>query len=59
MENKDSNLLRNILLIVGAVTAVAAIAYAVYCFFFEDEFDDFDEDFYFDDEDIEDLLEDN
>ena len=43
MENKNSefNVIKTILIIVGAVTAVAAIAYAVYRFFFEDEFDAF------------------
>ena len=49
------------LAIVGAIAAVAAIAYAVYCFFtpdyledFEDDFDDdFEDDFFEDEEDEE------
>lgn len=48
------------LAIVGAIAAVAAIAYAVYCFFtpdyledFEDDFeDDFDDDFFNDAEQV-------
>ena len=47
-----------ILVIVGAIAAVAGIAYAVYCFFtpdyledFEDDFDDdFDDDFFSEDD---------
>ena len=35
----------------------AGIAYAVYRFFICDDYDEFDEDFYFDDDDIADLLE--
>ena len=59
MEQKeDSKLLRNIVLIIGAITAVAGIAYGVYRFFIEDDYDEFDEDFYFDDDDIADLLDD-
>lgn len=49
-----------ILAIVGAVTAIAAIAYAVYRFFTPDYLEDFEEDFeddfeddYFEDEEIE------
>ena len=50
-----------ILALVGAVAAVAGIAYAVYCFFtpdyledFEDDFDDddFDDDFFDDDDQV-------
>ena len=48
------------LAIVGAITAVAGIAYAVYCFFtpdyledFEDDFeDDFDDDFFNDEDQV-------
>lgn len=57
-EPKKDNTLLWILAIVGAVTAVAAIAYGVYRFFtpdyledFEDDFDDdFDDDFFDDEE---------
>lgn len=49
------------LAIVGAVAAVAAIAYAVYCFFtpdyledFEEDFeDDFDEDFFKEEDEVQ------
>ena len=49
-----------ILAIVGAVAGIAAIAYAVYCFFtpdyledFEEDFeDDFDDDFFNDDDQV-------
>lgn len=58
-EKKESNPLVWALAIIGAVAAVAAIAYAVYYFFvpdyledFEDDFDDdFDDDFFEDEED--------
>ena len=56
MQKDDSKLLRNILLVVGAIAAIGAIAYGVYRFFIEDDYDEFDEDFYFDDDDIADLL---
>lgn len=59
-EDKKKNCLLWVLAIIGAVAAVAGIAYAVYRFFtpdylddFEDDFDDdFDDDF-FEDEDAE------
>lgn len=56
MEKKECNVLKGILIALGAVAFVAGIAYAVYCYFIDDEFDEFDDEFYFDDEDIEDLL---
>ena len=59
-EEKKSSIVMWILMIVGAVLAVAGIAYAVYRFFTPDYLDDFDEDFdddfeddYFDDEEEE------
>ena len=59
-EDKKKNCIVWVLAIIGAVAAVAGIAYAVYRFFtpdylddFEDDFDDdFDDDF-FEDEDAE------
>lgn len=59
-EDKKTNCILWVLAIIGAVAAVAGIAYAVYRFFtpdylddFEDDFDDdFDDDF-FEDEDAE------
>lgn len=59
-EDKKQNCILWVLAIIGAVAAVAGIAYAVYRFFtpdylddFEDDFDDdFDDDF-FEDEDAE------
>ena len=59
-EDKKKNCILWVLAIIGAVAAVAGIAYAVYRFFtpdylddFEDDFDDdFDDDF-FEDEDAE------
>ena len=57
-EEKPKNVLVWVLAIVGAVAAVAGIAYAVYCFLTPDYLEDFDEDFdddydddFFDDED--------
>ena len=61
-DNKNKNNLLWILAIIGAVVAIAGIAYAVYRFFtpdyLEDFDDDFDEDFddYFEDEDLDDLV---
>ncbi|MCD8225575.1 MAG: DUF4366 domain-containing protein [Clostridiales bacterium] len=60
-EEKRKTALLWALAIIGAVAAVAGIAYAVYRFFtpdyledFEDDFDDdFDDDFFEDDEDAE------
>jgi len=59
-ENSQSRTVLWVLAIVGAVPAVAAIAYAVYCFFtpdyledFEEDFeDDFDDDFFNDDDQV-------
>ena len=50
-EVKKQNVIMWILIIAGAVVAVAGIAYAVYRFFTPDYLEDFDEDF---DEDFED-----
>lgn len=50
-EEKKQNVLMWIFIIVGAVIAVAGIAYAVYRFFTPDYLEDFDEDF---DDDFED-----
>ena len=60
-EEKTSKKIVIALAIIGAVTAVAAIAYAVYSYMtpdylddFEDEFDDdFDDDIYDDDDDTD------
>ena len=59
-EEKKQNAVMWILIIIGAVIAVAGIAYAVYRFFTPDYLEDFDEDFdddfeddFFDDEDEE------
>lgn len=62
-EEKNKNTVLWVLAIIGAVTAVAGIAYAVYRYLtpdyledFEDDFeDDFDDDFddYFEEEDLE------
>ena len=59
-EDKKKNCILWVLAIIGAVAAVAGIAYAVYRFFTPDYLDDFDDDLdddfdnYFDDEDEED-----
>ena len=57
-EDKKKNCILWVLAIIGAVAAVAGIAYAVYRFFtpdylddFEDDFDDLDEDDFSDDDD--------
>ena len=50
-EEKKQNALMWVLIVVGAVIAVAGIAYAVYRFFTPDYLEDFDEDF---DDDFED-----
>ena len=50
-EEKKQNALIWVLIIIGAVIAVAGIAYAVYRFFTPDYLEDFDEDF---DDDFED-----
>ncbi len=59
-EDKKKNCILWVLAIIGAVAAVAGIAYAVYRFFtpdylddFEDDFDDDFEDDFFEDEDAE------
>lgn len=44
-EEKKQNAVMWILIIIGAVVAVAGIAYAVYRFFTPDYLEDFDEDF--------------
>jgi len=55
-EPKKKSPVVTILAIVGAITAVAAIAYAVYKYFAPDYLEDFDDDSDFDDDD--DLFED-
>lgn len=53
-EEKTKNIIIWVLAIVGAIAAVAGIAYAVYCFLTPDYLEDFEEDFdedYFSDED--------
>ena len=65
-EEKKQNVLMWVLIAIGAVLAVAGIAYAVYRFFtpdyledFDEEFDDdFDDDFFDDEEEAEDEEED-
>lgn len=59
-EEKKSNIVVWVLAIVGAVTVIAGIAYAVYRYMTPDYLDDFDDDFdddfeddFFDDEDEE------
>ena len=59
-EDKKKNCILWVLAIIGAVAAVAGIAYAVYRFFtpdylddFEDDFDDYFDDDFFEDEDAE------
>ncbi|MCI8667057.1 MAG: DUF4366 domain-containing protein [Dorea sp.] len=44
-EDKNSKTLLWVLAIMGAVAGIAAIAYAVYCFFTPDYLEDFEEDF--------------
>ena len=44
-EDKNKNTVLWVLAIVGAVAAVAGIAYAVYCFLTPDYLEDFEEDF--------------
>lgn len=59
-EGKGKNTLLWVLAIIGAVVAIAGIAYAVYSFFtpdyledFEEDFeDDFDDDFFSDDDEV-------
>lgn len=59
-DEKAKNILLWVLAIVGAVAAIAGIAYAVYKFFtpdyledFEEDFeDDFDDDFFSDDDEV-------
>ena len=54
-EEKQKNAILWALAIIGAVAAVAGIAYAVYRFFAPDYLEDFEEDF---DEDFDDYFED-
>lgn len=55
-DEKHKNTVMWILAVIGAVTAVAAIAYAVYRYFTPDYVEDFEEDF---DDDFEDFFEDD
>ena len=59
-EEKHKNAILWVLAVIGAVTAVAGIAYAVYKYLTPDYMDDFDEDFdddfdedFFDDEELD------
>ena len=54
-EDKKKNCILWVLAIIGAVAAVAGIAYAVYRFFTPDYLEDFEEDF---DDDFDDYFED-
>ena len=54
-EQKDKNTVLWVLAIIGAVAAVAGIAFAVYRFFAPDYLEDFEEDF---DDDFDDYFED-
>ena len=54
-EDKKKNCILWVLAIIGAVAAVAGIAYAVYRFFAPDYLEDFEEDF---DDDFDDYFED-
>ena len=57
-EDKNCKTLLWVLAIMGAVAGIAAIAYAVYCFFTPDYLEDFEEDFEDDfDDDLEDSAE--
>ena len=58
-EEKKCNAILWVLAIIGFIAAVAAIAYAVYCFLTPDYLEDFDDDFDedFDDDFFEDTLE--
>lgn len=55
-DEKKKNCILWVLAIIGAVAAVAGIAYAVYRFFAPDYLEDFDEDF---DDDFDDYFEDD
>lgn len=55
-DDKQKNTVLWFLAIIGAVAAVAGIAYAVYRFFAPDYLEDFDEDF---DDDFDDYFEDD
>ena len=54
-DEKEKNTVLWVLAIIGAVTAVAGIAFAVYRFFAPDYLEDFEEDF---DDDFDDYFED-
>ena len=54
-DEKDKNIVLWVLAIIGAVAAVAGIAFAVYRFFAPDYLEDFEEDF---DDDFDDYFED-
>lgn len=63
-DNKHKNMLICILAGIGAVAAIAGIAYAVYRYMnpdyledFDDDFDDYESDLYFDSSDDEDVTE--
>ena len=52
-EKKKPNVVVIVLAIIGALVAIAGIAYAAYRFFTPDGNDDFDNDFFDEDDDIE------
>ena len=52
-DEKTKNTIMWVLAILGAVVAIASIAYAVYCFFTPDYLEDFEEDF---DDDFDDYF---
>ncbi len=57
LKKKDDEKTKNVIIwtlaIIGAVAAIAGIAYAVYCFFTPDYLEDFEEDF---DDDFDDYF---
>lgn len=61
-EEKHKNAILWVLAVIGAVTAVAGIAYAVYRYLTPDYLEDFEDDFeddFFEDEDEDDIFEDD
>lgn len=57
--NKKKNPVIIALAVIGAIAAIALIAYAVYRFMTPDYFDDYDDDDDFDDDDFDDDFEDD
>jgi len=54
---KKCKKMKAILIIAACVLVAAAIAFAVYKLFCKDDFDDFDEELYFEDDEIEEIPE--